>query len=66
MLPFLHRRDFLKGSAALAGAALLGNETTAQEAPAQGNGGANNRLNVAVIGVCYVGMTGYERAVRAP
>src|SRR5262245_55860634 len=56
MLPFLHRRDFLKGSAALAGAALLNSEASSQDAPAQGNAGANNRLNVAVIGVNGRGM----------
>jgi predicted dehydrogenase len=52
MLPFLHRRDFLKGSAALAGAGLLTSAVEAADEPqAQGNGGANGRLNVAVIGV---------------
>ena len=57
MLPFLHRRDFLKGSAALAGVGLVGR--AAEAAPAAdtpGNGGANGRLNVAVIGVHGRGM----------
>jgi predicted dehydrogenase len=57
MLPFLHRRDFLKGSAALAGAGLLhGASEAAQEPQAQGSSGANARLNVAVIGVNGRGM----------
>jgi predicted dehydrogenase len=52
MLPFLHRRDFLKGSAALAGAGLLGNMAqAAPEAQANAPRGANERLNVAVLGV---------------
>ncbi len=52
MLPFLHRRDFMKGSAALVGAGLVGNVAeAAQEAQPQNNGSANGRLNVAVIGV---------------
>jgi predicted dehydrogenase len=52
MVPFLRRRDFLKGSAALAGFGLLpgARDAAADEQPAN-NGGANNRLNVAVIGV---------------
>ena len=57
MLPFLHRRDFLKGSAALAGAGLLGTSAdAAPDAPPPASSGANSRLNVAVIGVRGRGM----------
>jgi predicted dehydrogenase len=51
MLPFLHRRDFLKGSAALAGAGLWQSSGQAADEPAATSGGPNARLNVAVIGV---------------
>jgi predicted dehydrogenase len=46
----LSRRDFLQGSAALAAAALAGRHARAERAP-QPAGPANERLNVAVIGV---------------
>jgi predicted dehydrogenase len=51
MLPFFDRRGFLKGTAGLAAAGLL--DTHAQAAPDDqpAPAGANNRLNVAVIGV---------------
>jgi predicted dehydrogenase len=54
MHPFLHRRDFLKSSAALAGAGLLANNGHAAQEPLpqpRPNGGANERLNVAVLGL---------------
>ena len=54
MRPFLDRRDFLKGSAPLAGAGILaGNSEASQDAApaAQAPRGANERLNVAVLGV---------------
>jgi predicted dehydrogenase len=51
----LTRRDFLQGSAALAAACatggLLSDRRTTQAAQAGNTGGANERLNVAVIGV---------------
>jgi len=49
-MDFLNRRDFLQGLAAsLAGTTLLGEADAAAQPQAQG--GANERLNVAVIGV---------------
>jgi len=49
----LSRREFLKGTALLAaGASTLSlTETAVEAAPVQQNGGPNDRLNVAVIGV---------------
>jgi predicted dehydrogenase len=52
----LTRRDFLQGTAslaAMAGAAMLGDTTSAQQQPAQNPAprGANERINVACIGV---------------
>jgi predicted dehydrogenase len=53
-MSFLNRRDFLKGSAglgaALAGAGLVGSSSEAAQEQNQ-RGGANERLNVCVIGV---------------
>src|SRR5262245_21616917 len=52
MLPLLSRRSFLKGSAALTGVGLLdGAVGAATDQQANSTGGANGRLNVAVIGV---------------
>src|SRR5580700_1000441 len=56
---FLSRREFLKGSALLAATAATARltESAVEPASAQAPAGANERLNVAVIGVRGRGMS---------